>query len=243
MAYPKFKNKHLFETITHVDHEKTPLPENFPKKFIIFYSKNLLKYVKKKYKPKKITKLEHESFEFYQYKDIGFVKIKGIGSPVSVIAFEHLIKWGGKTFLNIGYAGGLNEEGIFLCIKALRDEGTSYHYLPHGHFTFPSKELTNKLGKYLKKNNSDYKKGITWTIDAPYRETREEINHFKKIGISTVEMESSALFAVAKLRKVKIASAFVVSDTFGKEWTPNYHKKNIKQSLYTLFDTAVDCLK
>jgi uridine phosphorylase len=243
MAYPKFKDKHKFETIVYVDHEKTKLPSNFPKKFIIFYSKNLLKYIRKRYKPKKIRELDHESFEFYQYKNIGFVKIKGIGSPVSVIALEHLIKWGGKTFLNIGYAGGLKEEGIFLCTKALRDEGTSYHYLPHGHFTFPDKELTNKLEKYLKKNKLYYKKGITWTIDAPYRETREEINYFKKIGISTVEMESSALFALAKIRKAKIASAFVVSDTFVDGWKPKFHKKNIKQSLYTLFDTAVDCLK
>ena len=56
-------------------------------------------------------------------------------------------------------------------------------------------------------------------------------------------MEASALFAVAKLRKVKIAAAFVVSDILGEDkWDPNFDAKHVKQSLNKLMDAAVDCL-
>ena len=56
-------------------------------------------------------------------------------------------------------------------------------------------------------------------------------------------MESSALFTVAKIRKVKIASAFVVSDVLGEEkWDPQFGKKHVKVNLHALLDAAVDCL-
>lgn len=243
MVYPKYKNKHQGESLVFPDYEKVIIPKNFPKKFIIFYSKNLLKYIKNKYKPIKLKQLDKECCEIYQYKNIGFIKIKGFGSPVVIVALEHLIDWGGKIFLNIGYAGGLQDEGIFICTKALRDEGTSYHYLPHGRYTYPDKELIRRLEISFKKQKMNYKKGVTWTIDAPYRETKKEIEYYKKQGISTVEMESSALFAVAKLRKVKIASAFIVSDTLFEKWEPKFHHKYIKKDLNKLFDYAVECLK
>jgi uridine phosphorylase len=168
--------------------------------------------------------------------------MSGIGSPNAVTVIEELIALGGKFFINRGYAGGLQNEGVFLCQKALRDEGTSYHYIKDGQYIYPDKKLTKKLEKSLKKQNLNYKKGITWTIDAPYRETKAEITHYKKQGISTVEMEASALFAVAKYRKVKIASAFVVSDTLGEKWEPKFHHRKVKESLNKLFDAAVDCL-
>ena len=166
----------------------------------------------------------------------------GIGSPNAATVFEELIALGGKKFLNIGTAGGLHHEGIFLCNKALRDEGTSYHYIPHGKFTHPDKKLTEKLGKAIENKGLEYFEGTTWTIDAPYRETKAEIEHYAKKGISTVEMEASALFAVAKCRKVKIASAFVVSDVLGKKWKPKFNHHKIKKSLNLLFDAAINCL-
>lgn len=167
----------------------------------------------------------------------------GIGSPHAATVFEELIALGGKEFLNIGSAGGLSDFGIFLCQKAIRDEGTSYHYLPHGEFTHPNKNLTRKLEKQLIKSKVEFQKAPTWTIDAPYRETIAEIKHYKKTGVKTVEMEASALFAVAKVRKVKIASAFVVSDILGEDkWDPQFNKKHVKQNLNKLFDVAVSCL-
>ncbi|VVB78942.1 Purine nucleoside phosphorylase [uncultured archaeon] len=241
--YPKFKNKHLEEALfnpkDYINYKK--YSKNLPKKYILVYQKKILEDFKKKYNPKKIEL--YSLLTIYLYKDIGIVRMTGIGSPNAVTVMEELIALGGKTFLNIGAAGGLQNEGIFLCKSALRDEGTSYHYLPHGDFIYPDKNLTKKLGESLSKKGLKYSDGITWTIDAPYRETRAEINHYRKKGICTVEMEASALFAVARLRKVKIASAFVVSDLLVKEWEPKFHTINLKKTLNNLLDSAIDCLK
>ena len=95
----------------------------------------------------------------------------------------------------------------------------------------------------MEKNKIDYGRGLTWTIDAPYRETKKEIEYHRRRGIVTVEMEASALFTVSKLRNVKIAAAFVVSDTLFDEWTPKFHHINTKKSLNKLLDSAVECLK
>lgn len=247
MAFPKFKNKHLEEALfnpTDFTSWTNYLKKDYkksPKKYIIIYYPSILKHFKKKYKPKiiKFNKL----ITIYQYKDIGVVQMTGIGASNAATVFEELIALGGREFINVGSAGGLDSLGIFLCEKAIRDEGTSYHYIPHGTFSYPDKKLTRRFEKYLIKNRVDFKRATTWTIDAPYRETKAEIKHYKKQGVKTVEMEASALFAVAKIRKVKIAAAFVVSDVLGEEkWDPQFDSKHVKQKLNKLFDIAVECL-
>ena len=76
---------------------------------------------------------------------------------------------------------------------------------------FSNEKLTKKLGRLLEKNNMGYFEGTTWTIDAPYRETKKEVEKYSKQGISTVEMEASALFAVAKYRKIKITLSVILT--------------------------------
>ncbi len=242
MSFPQLKNKHLenalFSPKDFLNYEKRP--KNLPKKYIFTYQTDALNYFKRKYKPKKIN--FSSILDIYVYKSIGFVKMMGIGSPNVVTIFEELVELGGKIFLSVGTAGGLHHKGVFLCNKALRDEGTSYHYIPHGKFSFPDKNLTKKLGKFIEKKGLEYSEGASWTIDAPYRETRKEVEHYAKKGISTVEMEASALFAVAKYRKVKIASAFVVSDLLLKKWEPRFNNPDVKNYQNLLIDAAVDCL-
>ncbi len=246
MTYPQFKNKHveaaLFNPEDYINWKKYAKKESGkkPTKYIIIYASELLKYFKSRYKTKKASL--HRLLTIYQYKDIGVVLMTGIGSPHAVTVFEELIALGGKEFLNIGYAGGLMDFGIFLCDKAIRDEGTSYHYLLPGKYSYPNKKLTEKFKKSIKKQGLEFSRGATWTIDAPYRETKTEIQHYKKQGVKTVEMEASALFSVAKIRKVKIAAAFVVSDVLGeRKWNPQFDAKHVKQKLKNLMDAAVDC--
>ncbi|MAG52362.1 MAG: purine-nucleoside phosphorylase [Nanoarchaeota archaeon] len=242
MPYPNFKDKHLQEALFHPrDYIKyRKLKKNLPKKYILTYQGTAKNYFIKKYKPKRIKNLE--LVMAYRYKNMGFIFMPGIGSPHAVTALEEMIALGGKEFINIGTAGGLHKQGVFLCIKALRDEGTSYHYLPDGKFSYPDKKLTKELERSIEKLGLKYTEGTTWTIDAPYRETKKEIEHYVKEGISTVEMETSALFTVAKYRKVKIASAFIVSDVLGEKWNPGFHKFDVKRAQNILIDAAVDCL-
>lgn len=242
MAYPQFKNKHLQEALFHpqdfVNYKNVKGP--FPKKYILCYQFSAKDHFLRKYKPKKRKIYSH--LIIYEYKDIGLVKMPGIGAPQAITILEELVALGGKDFLSIGTAGGLHHEGVFLCNKALRDEGTSHHYLPYGKFEYPNKEFTEKLAKCIKKKGINYFPGTTWTIDAPYRETKAEVERYSKQGISTVEMEASALFAVAKYRKVKMASAFVVSDVLKKKWEPKFHSLNVRRTLNLLVDASVDCL-
>lgn len=244
MVFPKFNNKHLEEALFTAEEfgsYKKWRKNEFPSKMIIVYHKTPLNYFKRKYKGK-YQKIDlYKNYEILKLGNIGFMKMKGIGAPNAVTFMEELIAGGTKEFISMGIAGGLFQTGVFLCDKAVRDEGTSYHYLPDSIYSYPDKSLTNKLGRALKKIGINYEIGATWTIDAPYRETKREIEHYKKIGIKTVEMEASALFAVAKVRRVKIASIFTVSDVLGEKWDPQFHKMDLKRNLNKMVDASMDC--
>ncbi len=243
MSYPIFKNKHLQEALFNPgDYIKFKRinKKNIPQKIILTYQKHALEYFRTKYKGRyKILKLY--SYDIYKIKNFGFVRLPGIGSPFAVTAFEEFVALGVKEFINLGTAGGLSHQGIFLCDKAIRDEGTSYHYFPHGMYSYPDKDLTDRFEKSLIGFGLAPERAATWTIDAPYRETKKEIQRYKNEGVATVEMEASALFAVAKYRKVKIAAAFVVSDVLGKKWKPMFHYINIKKIQNKMIDAAVEC--
>ena len=248
MAYPNLIDKHLEEALFHPQDYicyKKVNQADFPKSYIILYDRKLFSRVKRKYdlKPEpQITKVLG-NIRAYSYNGIGLIKLNGIGSPHAIVVLEELIALGGKNFINIGTAGGLLEEGIFLCDRAIRDEGTSSHYLAHEKYSYPNSQLTESFGKSLTKAGLKFRKATTWTIDAPYRETKKEIEQYRGEGVATVEMEASALFAVAKLRKVRIASAFAVSDVLGKKWEPKFHHLNLKTGLNQLVEAALYCLK
>jgi uridine phosphorylase len=245
MVFPKLKNKHLFQALFSADEfvkYKNWDKKNFPSKIIITYDKKTIKCFRRKFRGKyKATKISGDPLLIY--KNVGILHPSGIGSPFAATLLEELIAMGGKEFINTGMAGGLVDNGIILCNKALRDEGTSHHYIADGIYSYPNKELTERLKKALIKSGLKFKIGPTWTIDAPYRETKKEVIHYRKKGILTVEMESSALFAVAKLRGVKIASIFAVSDVLGDEkWDPQFHKINLTRNLNKIIDVSIEAL-
>lgn len=248
MTFPNFKNKHLEESLFHpnnfIDYTGVSR-KNLPKNYILIWDKKLALRTIRKYglQPElRLNRIFHHAGA-YRKGDIGLIRFQGIGSPNAVTIFEELIALGGKNFISIGTAGGLLEEGIFLCDRAIRDEGTSLHYLAHSKYAFPNKELSNRFGKILFVAGLKFRKATSWTIDAPYRETKAEIAQYKDEGVATVEMEASALFAVAKLRKVRIAGAFVVSDVIGKKWEPKFHHVNLRKGLDQVIAAAFNCLK
>jgi uridine phosphorylase len=146
-----------------------------------------------------------------------------MGAPFTASMAEEAIACGGRVFLILGCAGGLGKRrriaDIVLCTRAVRDEGTSHHYLKTSNYVSPSSLLTRKIEDELRRNKMKFYRGATWTIDAPYAETQKEIQHYKKKGVLTVEMEAAALFAVAKKRNASAAAAFTVSDILGEEWS------------------------
>src|SRR3989344_1768544 len=123
MTYPNFKNKQTEEALFHpkdfIKYRK--VKNRFPKKYILTYQSKAKRYFIQKYKPKKYH--IYSLLDIFVHKNIGFVRMTGIGAPNASTVLEELIALGGKEFLNIGTAGGLKHEGVFLCEKAIRDEG------------------------------------------------------------------------------------------------------------------------
>jgi uridine phosphorylase len=174
--------------------------------------------------------------------DLGLARLP-IGAPAAAIAVEELSARGMELLIGVGAVGGLDGRlaagNLVVCSAALRDEGTSHHYAPPEPFAFPDPGLTARLREALPA--AIY--GPSWTTDAPYRETSEEIAKYRAEGILTVEMEASCLFTAARTVGVPAAAAFVVSDVLhGEQWEPHFGSPDVTQGLWTLFEAAEACL-
>lgn len=245
MSYPIFSHKYLYAPLFKPEdylRYKGVKENSVPKRIILVYQSHSKHYFKDKFKGK-FKSLPLIKYNFLVADGVGIIE-SGIGAPAAVALAEDFIAAGAREIISIGTAGGLRCNGIFLCKKALRDEGTSYHYAKRSrsNFAYADRDLTCRLGAALNKNGVEYKEGISWTTDAPFRETKEEVERYSSMGISTVEMEASALFVLGKLKKVKVASGFVVSDVLGDVWEPRFNCQKMNMGLELLVDSAVSCL-
>jgi purine-nucleoside phosphorylase len=157
-------------------------------------------------------------------RPIGIVPAAG-GAPLAAGFFEELIARGGRKFICCGCAGVLDKSigsgDIIVPTSALRDEGTSYHYLPAGRDACPSAAAVEAIVRVLERHKCRHVKGRTWTTDAFYRETRSKVAKRREQGCMTVEMEAAALFAVGEFRQVQIAMLlYGGDDVSGIEWDP-----------------------
>jgi purine-nucleoside phosphorylase len=88
-----------------------------------------------------------------------------------------------------------------------------------------------------KRMNLNYQTGTSWTTDAPYRETLAELKHYRDEGVLTVEMEASAIFAIAKYLNINAGAILTISDYLTEEsWELHFHLT--EQHLHTLFTLA-----
>lgn len=139
-----------------------------------------------------------------------------VGSAAAVQVLEYLIAGGVTKIISVGSCDVLEDipENRFLIpVSALRDEGTSYHYLPPSREVEISKAGINAIESALSQKNIPYWEVKTWTTDGFYRETVEMVQYRKEEGCQVVEMECSALAACAKFRKVTWAMLLFSADT------------------------------
>ena len=175
------------------------------------------------------------------------MKAAGVGSPTAVMTLEELIASGVTTFVSLGAAGGLQEAmgigDIVICDRAIRDEGTSHHYLSVAKYAHACPKLTARLSKAIEKNGIPAQTGTSWTTDAPYRETIEDLRHYREEGVTTVEMEAAALFAVGEYRGVSVSSIFAISDLVSEDgWHQRYHSEEKQEGMRRIFAAALDAI-
>jgi uridine phosphorylase len=123
-----------------------------------------------------------------------------IGAPFAVLVAEELFASGCEALVSISSAGliakDLSPPFFLLVDKALRDEGTSHHYLPTGRFSVASPSLMEVVARQIEKAGIPVHKGASWTTDAPFRETETLIAARREEGVVSVEMEAAALLAL-----------------------------------------------
>ncbi len=129
-----------------------------------------------------------------------------VGAPFAVLVAEQLFASGCQLLVSITSAGQIVDCGappyFVLIDRALRDEGTSYHYLPVSDFApAPNPSLIRAIEAELRAPDSTLvHTGASWTTDAPYRETADAVAAARARGILAVEMEAAALYAFARAR-------------------------------------------
>lgn len=154
----------------------------------------------------------------------------GVGAPLAAAFLEELIALGCRKFIICGGCGVLDGElglgHIIVPATAVRDEGTSYHYLSPAREVAASPAGVEAIEKVLQRDNVDYVVGKTWTTDAVYRETPGKISLRQSEGCIAVEMEAAAFFAVAQFRDVVAAQILYGGDDVSSEtWDSRHWQK------------------
>jgi uridine phosphorylase len=126
-----------------------------------------------------------------------------VGASFAVLIAEQLAVSGCHLLISITSSGSITavaDPPYFVIIdRALRDEGTSHHYLPPGTWSHAPARLLDRV-RDIDGLSQQVVIGPTWTTDAPYRETTTAIGHAETAGVVAVEMEAAALYAYATAR-------------------------------------------
>ena len=160
----------------------------------------------------------------YKGKRFAFCKAR-LGAPACVGIFEDIIPMGAKRIILLGNCGVLDNTiqdcGIIIPTRAIRDEGTSYHYAPAADYIEVNCKYTDIFICVLQEFGYPYVTGTTWTTDAFYRETRGKAARRKEMGAICVEMECAAMQAMCDFRGVEFFQFFYAGDNLDNPtWDP-----------------------
>ncbi len=148
----------------------------------------------------------------------------GVGAPLAAGFLEEMIAYGSRSVIACGGCGVLDSTlpvgHALVPSVAVRDEGTSFHYLPPAREVSASPRAVAAIEAALRARNIPYDVVKTWTTDALYRETRARVSRRQAEGCRTVEMEASAFFAVAQFRGIDFGQLLYAGDDVAAEtWT------------------------
>lgn len=164
-----------------------------------------------------------------------------IGAPAAVLGMEVVIASGVRKILMLGVAGSLSPScRIGSCVIptwGIREEGTSYHYLPSKTCPKPSMRFVRELRDGL--SDLGPRLGGVWSTDAPYRETFAKVKEYAAKGVLAADMETTAMMSVAMRRKVEFAAVLTISDLmYGERWEPAFGTKELKRARDAVCDAS-----
>lgn len=214
---------------------KKRLPvDNLPENLIVLMVPSAIHAIRKKYNSKK------ESFFIGDLdrinKNVAILSRIGIGAPALTLFLEKAISMGVRRIILVGSAGRLQSQIQFdqfvLALKAFSDEGTSRHYFADKTVFQSSGELTRVFFDFLKTKSCSVFESATWTTDAFYRETATQRDNYLSKGAGVVDMETSALYALAEYYQIEALSLFVLSDDLSaNDWAPQMMPFEVKIQL------------
>ena len=139
-----------------------------------------------------------------------------IGAPYAVLIAEQLHAAGARLIIGLTSAGRVSSELPLPCLlvvtEAVRDEGTSHHYLPPSREVRCPTPVVPALVEHLGATGWTVRSGKVWTTDAPYRETASQLHRWAGEGVLAVEMQAAALFAFGTASGAAVATVAVVSN-------------------------------
>lgn len=200
--------------------------EGFPKVAVSCFSRVTFARLLENYDHEVITRTSMANFEVLVYGiRIGDQEIAAFNAPVGAAScagiIEDLIQFGMEKLVLFGTCGVLDQDieatSIMIPTAALRDEGTSYHYLPASDEVEVNQSSLPLFQAFLKKHQVSHTIGKVWTTDAPYRETVDKMKRRKEAGAICVDMECSAVAALAAFRGFELCHFFYAADHLSEE--------------------------
>lgn len=207
-----------FDTIKKID--------NFPEICVSTFSENIIQKFSSLDSTEKIAELYTANGILPVYKirykntDIAFY-LSRVGAPACVVGFEEIVAMGAKKFVLFGSCGVLDDDkvkdSIIIPVSAIRDEGTSYHYIAPSPEIEADAHSVQTLENVLTSCGYPYVKGKTWTSDAIYRETISTIQERKQEGCLVAEMECASMLAVSKYRHIPFIQFLYGADNLSSD--------------------------
>ncbi len=158
-----------------------------------------------------------------------------------------MIACGSRIFIVFGLCGSLVDDvgigDLVVARDSLIDEGTSRIYSPRSRISRADPALTKILFESCRKHSQRCHLARIWSTDAPYMETAERVSRFRSRRASCVDMETSAIYTLSRIRGVRASAIHIVSDSLsGDVWRPMFFE-SIEQSVALLPKIATDVLK
>ncbi len=255
MTYPIFPDKHKLEPMLTAEHMiefrrkqgglgDLPAPEGV----VLCLYKGVMPRFAWKYPSRRVRSFLGDLYLLKRTGGkVGMVGNFGIGAPALTSLAEELMAWGSKRLVILSLAGGLQPDlspgSILVCDRAIRDEGTSYHYLPPAREVAASAALVAAISQALSHRGLAHATGATWSTDAPYRETRREADLFQSEGVKAVDMESAGLFAAGQVRGRETASVFVIGDSLASPgWSAPPSMRVLHKRMEVVLDVLIQLL-